>query len=290
MKIGLLTDSTSDLSQEILEKNNIEVIPLNVHMNEQVYQDRVDLQPDDFYDKLLNVEKLPTTSQPSVGLFLEKYEDMKKNYDSIISIHISGALSGTVESAQVAARQIDGVEVEVIDSYSTSLGLGYQAILAARMIEKGKDITEIKNFLKEVRKNLAIYFTVNDLKYLEKGGRIGKAQSLVGSVLNFNPILNLDSEKGEILPFQKVRGASRTLTRMVSLCQEHFAKDQNNWVGLICGKEGERFQKFETKVKNVMEEKNIKNKVFEANVSPVLGAHVGPSVFGAILLKGDFLE
>lgn len=290
MKIGLLTDSTSDLSQEILEKNNIEVIPLNVHMNDQVYQDRVDLQPDDFYDKLLNVEKLPTTSQPSVGLFLEKYEDMKKNYDSIISIHISGALSGTVESAQVAARQIDGVEVEVIDSYSTSLGLGYQAILAARMIEKGKDITEIKNFLKEVRKNLAIYFTVNDLKYLEKGGRIGKAQSLVGSVLNFNPILNLDSEKGEILPFQKVRGASRTLTRMVSLCEEHFAKDQNNWVGLICGKEGERFQKFETKVKNVMEEKNIKNKVFEANVSPVLGAHVGPSVFGAILLKGDFLE
>ena len=290
MKIGVLTDSTCDFGREFLQKNNIEVIPLNVHFTEEVYQDGVDIQADEFYEKMVKTDKLPTTSQPAVGLFMEKYEEMNEKYDQIISIHLSAKLSGTIESAQLASTQLKDVEIEIIDSCSASLGIGFQALLAIKMINNGAQLAEIKEKLLEVQNNLQLFFTVDDLHYLEKGGRIGKAQAFAGSFLKIKPLLKLNNENGEILPYKKVRGTTKMRQQMISLLRENLSADSPVWLGLLNGVARDNYRQFAATAKNVMEESELDYQLFESRVGPVLGAHVGPSVYGFVLLKGDFLK
>ena len=290
MKIGLVTDSTCDLSPDLLKKYQITAVPLNIHLEGEVYQDRVDLQAEEFYERLPSVSKLPSTSQPSVGQFLECYNNLKDKYDRLISIHLSGNLSGTVESATLASRQIEGIEVEVIDSYSASYGLGFQVLKAAMLIESGEeDIKEIKKQVEKVKNNTSVYFTVDDLKYLEKGGRIGKAQSLLGSVLKFNPILKLDHTDGQVTSYKKIRGETRTINEMADLFRSNFSSD-NIWLSLLRAKEDDRFLKFSEKLKKDISDREDSITLFKSIISPVLGAHTGPSLYGGIICSGDFLK
>ena len=220
MNIGLITDSTCDLSSEIIDKFNIEIVPLNLHLNDKTYHDGIDIASEEFFEKLENVNsfnKFPTTSQPAMGIFIEKYKKMTHKYDSLISIHLANALSGTYEAASLASNQIEDTEIEVIDSKSTSLGLGFQVLLAAKIIENGNNVEKIKQTLKQAQKNLNVFFTVYDLDFLKKGGRISRTKAFLGSILNLNPILKLDNETGEIYPYDKVRGSSRTIKKIVKL-------------------------------------------------------------------------
>ena len=158
MSIGILTDSTCDLDQEILEKYEIEVIPLSVHFGEEEFQDRVDITPEDFFEKLNKIEKIPHTSRPAPALFMEKYKEMLEKYDQLLSIHVSAALSGTYESAELAAREVEAEKITVIDSASISLGLGILVFLAAELIEKDKKIDFILEAIKKAKNNLFLYF------------------------------------------------------------------------------------------------------------------------------------
>ncbi len=291
MNIGILTDSTCDLDSKLLNKYNIYTIPLNINFSGNIYKDGIDITSFDFYDKMIETEEIPGTSQPSAGLFIEKYKEMASKYDIILSIHISGKLSGTIESARLASSQLNDIKIHVLDSHSATLGLGFLVILAAQLIKKDYNIKEIINLLEKARENIDIYFSVNDLKYLEKGGRIGKAQALLGSVLNFNPILQLNGCEGEVLPYKKVRGNKKTRKEMLSVCEKIIASEKDIRIGFLKGKRDNKAEKFcrelEILLKSYTDVKINKEHGF---ISPVLASHTGPYVYGFVILKGEFLD
>lgn len=291
MKIGLMADSTCDLSKVILERYNIKLVPLSIHFGETVYLDRVELGSEEFFAKLENSEELPTTSQPPIGIFVKKYEEMAAEYDAIISIHLSEKFSGTGKAARMAATQFDDLDIRVIDSRSVSLGTGYLVLLAARLISSGYGPDEIVEKIEKARDNIFIYFTVNDLSYLQKGGRIGKAQAFLGSILNVYPVLSLPGNSGEILPLEKARGKKKIIKRLVELAMEELEGVNNAWLGLIHGTNLDVFNIFKEMLKNRLSEKeSFEYRMDVKWISSVLGCHVGPSVYGIVIFKGDFLK
>lgn len=288
--IALVTDSTCDLADNIMEKYQIEIVPLTVHFDEDTYYDKVDLDNDQFYAMMETSSELPTTSQPSVGLFIDKYQKLAEEYDQVISIHLSSALSGTCESARLAAAQVDNINVEVIDSRSTSTGLGFMVMLAAEMIEAGKSAAEIKEKILAERENLTIYFTVNELTYLEKGGRIGKAQAFLGSIFNFNPILELSAATGEITPKEKVRGYKKTNLKMVELALETIGQSNKVNLAYIYAKNSDNFNQLQDLFESELESQNdFKYNLFENKIGTVLTSHTGPLVYGIVIYKGDLV-
>lgn len=288
--IALVTDSTCDLPVEMLDKYQIEIVPLTVHFEEDIYYDKVDLDSEEFYTMMESTAELPTTSQPSVGLFIDRYEKLAEDYDQVISIHLSSALSGTCESARLAAAQLEDIEVEIIDSKSTSSGLGFMVLLAAKMIKEGKNIKEIKETLLQEREKLTIYFTVNELTYLEKGGRIGKAQAFLGSIFNFNPILELSAAAGEITPKEKIRGYKKTNQKMVDLALEAAAGSDNVNFAYIYGKNSDNYKQ----LKNIFEpelqaQTGFEYQLLENKIGTVLTSHTGPLVYGIVIYRGELL-
>ncbi len=291
MRIGLVTDSTCDLSPELLKELGIEMVPLTINFTEdEIYKDIININHQDFFQKLVQVEKLPTTSQPAIGWFVEKYQEMAKEFDAIISIHLSSKLSGTCESARMAAEQVNDVQVELIDSTSASFGIGFQVLLAKRLIEEGMEFKDIVKYIKDRQKNSKIFFTVNDLSYLQKGGRIGKAQAFLGSVLNFYPILNLVGGDGELLPLEKIRGKKKIVKRMVSLVLDELKGVEKATLGFVHASEMEHYNQFKSTLIEQLKEKKINYIEMESWISAVIGCHVGPSVYGIVILKGEILD
>ena len=289
--IALVTDSTCDLPAEILAKYQIEIVPLTVHFDEDTYYDKVDLDSEEFYKMMESAADLPTTSQPSVGLFMDKYQKLAEEYDQVISIHLSSALSGTCESARLAAAQLDDLNVEIIDSKSTSTGLGFMVLLAAKMIKEGKNLEEIKDKILKEREKITIYFTVNELSYLEKGGRIGKAQAFLGSIFNFNPILELSAATGEITPKEKIRGYKKTNQKMIDLALNAAEDSEKVNFAYIYGKDSDNYQQlkelFEADLKA---QDNFEYQLLENKIGTVLSSHTGPLVYGIVIYRGELLS
>ena len=291
MSIGILTDSTCDLNQEILTKYDIEVVPLSVHFGEEEFQDGIDIKADGFFKKLKHKKELPHTSRPAPALFVEKYEEMLKNYDQLLSLHVSAALSGTFESATLAAREAAADKITVIDSATISLGLGMLTVLAAKLAEKNMQINEIVEILNQAKKNLHLYFTVKDLTYMEKGGRIGKASSFLGSIFSINPVISISTETGKVKPIAKVRGQHRAQDKIIELVREKLKNDQDVWLGFAHGNREEDLEDTKIKlIKELKEEKNVNLNIYDSRISATLGCHVGPTVYAVIILSGDFLE
>ncbi|MFW5885852.1 MAG: DegV family protein [Halanaerobium sp.] len=289
--IALVTDSTCDLPAEILKKYKIEIVPLTVHFEEDTYYDKIDLDSEEFYKMMESAAELPTTSQPSVGLFMDKYQKLSEEYNQVISIHLSSALSGTCESARLAAAQLDNLEVEVIDSKSTSSGLGFMVLLAAQMIKEGKKLREIKEDVLKEREKLTIYFTVNELTYLEKGGRIGRAQAFLGSIFNFNPILELSAATGEINPQEKIRGYKKTNQKMADLALETAAGSENVNFAFIYGKDSDNYEQFKYLFQTELDsQSNLNYHILENKIGTVLSSHTGPLVYGIVIYRGELLE
>ncbi|MFW5979453.1 MAG: DegV family protein [Halanaerobium sp.] len=288
--IALVTDSTCDLPADILKKYKIEIVPLTVHFEEDTYYDKIDLNSEEFYKMMESAAELPTTSQPSVGLFMDKYQKLSEEYNQVISIHLSSALSGTCESARLAAAQLDNLEVEIIDSKSTSSGLGFMVLLAAQMIKEGKKLREIKEAVLKEREKLTIYFTVNELTYLEKGGRIGRAQAFLGSIFNFNPILELSAATGEITPQGKIRGYKKTNQKMVNLALETAAGSENVNFAFFYGKDSDNYEQFKYLFQTELDsQSNLNYHILENKIGTVLSSHTGPLVYGIVIYRGELL-
>lgn len=201
-KVHIVTDSTADLSTAEITGLNIHVVPLTIQIDGQSYTDRIDLQPEEFLEKMKTSIELPKSSQPAVGVFKELYDELGKNGDHIISIHMTGGMSGTVKSAQTAA-QMTNSHVTVIDSRFISYALSFQVLEAAQMAEKGASVEDIVNKIEEVRSKTSLFVVVDILDNLVKGGRIGKGKALLGSLLSIKPIATLDG--GEYTPVAKAR-------------------------------------------------------------------------------------
>lgn len=281
-KVFVVTDSTADIPKELVESLGITVVPLKVHFNNETYLDGVTIGAEEFYEKLKATEDLPTTSQPSPIDFVDTYKKLvgSNKEAKIISIHLSAALSGTFQSAYLAKQMLDeeeGIEVTVIDSKKASYSIGLAVIAAAEAAQAGKAYEEIVELAERISNDTQVYFLVDTLTYLQKGGRIGKAASLFGSLLNIKPILSLN-ENGEVYPIDKVRGKGKATAKILELFTD-YAKGKKVRVGISHAVNLEEAKKLEEKIR---EELDVKDFVM-TNIGPVIGTHVGPGTIAAML-------
>ena len=219
MTVRVITDSTADLPPEMAAELGIEVVPLNVHFGTDTFRDGIDLSADEFYERLVASPRPPTTSQPSVGAFLEVYQKALEGADGVVSVHISAKVSGTWNSAVQAREQLsDSSKVTVVDTGQASMGLGWVAVAAARAAQAGASMDEVASLARSAAEQVRVLFLVDTLEYLQKGGRIGKAQAMFGSVLAIKPILTI--QEGEVHPLERVRTRGKGVARLVQLVQE----------------------------------------------------------------------
>ncbi len=272
-KIGIVTDSTSNLSKEILEENEIESVSLYIHLKEEYKRD-VDFVPEEFYSTLKKAVILPTTSQPSPMDFEKVYRELSKKYDVILSIHISAELSGTIRSANIAASMVGG-DIRVIDSRSASYGLGFVVLDAVEMRKKGLTADEIVKELEvKVIPSIEIYFVVSDLMYLYKGGRIGRAKAVLGSAFRMKPILTL--KDGIIDLFDKARGNSAALEKIFSLSLKSLRDRERKAMILHSNNE-----KYASLLRDKLKDEGIDVRI--TALDPVIGVHLGPGAYGVII-------
>lgn len=283
--IYIVTDSTSDMPQSVQEQYGIHVVPLKVHFGEKTYLDGVDLTPDQFYELLAKSDTLPTTSQPSPAEFLETYKRiLEKDPDAhIISVHISAAFSGTYQSAQLAKNLLgDDAPVTVLDSKTTSYALGWMAVAMAKAAARGESVEACIQKAEAIRRSTGLYFLVDTLEYLQRGGRIGKAAALAGSLLNIKPILSID-EEGEVTSVDKVRGRKRAIERIIELLKKQFPSDQEV-VAFFPQASAETGAA--TLRDRVVENFRVRESDYTF-IGPVLGTHVGPGTFAVIMVPAD---
>lgn len=268
--IAIVTDSTCDLPKKIIEKYNISVVPLNVHFGEETFLDGIDLEPDVFFEKLSTSDTHPTTSQPSVGRFLETYNDLLKSHDFIISIHISDKLSATHSTALQAMNQLSNEKIRVIDSKNGTLGLGSLVHKVALINESDKDFESLINKTQDLVEKAEFFGLVPTLEYLAKGGRIGKAQEFFGSLLKVKPILS--AVDGEIHPVGKVRTLNKGMDYIVDIVKENKIET----LFVVHANHLERANLLIEKLDGVIDKKSIVISEF----GPVVGTHLGPGAFG----------
>lgn len=273
MSIHIVTDSTCDLPREYIDEYNINIVPLNIHFGDKIYKDGIDIDTSKFYQMLEESFDHPSTSQPSPGEFIRLYESIASRGDKVISIHISSELSGTYQSAVMASEMVDEFEVYVIDSRITCTSMGMLVLEAAKMAKEGKEAGEILNRIDDLKKRIYTFFMVNTLEYLEKGGRIGKAQALLGNLLSIKPVLAL--EEGIVVPVKKARGRNKGLKSILSLAEEKFENNEVN-IAVMHANISHEADKLEEDVRG----KFIYNIILRSQLGSVIGIHAGPGTVG----------
>jgi DegV family protein with EDD domain len=273
-KIAIVTDSTAYLPLEWVEQYQMRVVPLKVHWGNETFRDNVDITPGEFYERLAHSKSLPTTSQPAVHDFLQVFESLADQVDGIVVPLISSGISGTVGSAQTAASQFSRLPVEVVDTHSTSTGQALVVLAAARAAALGKSLQEVRQAAEDVAQRLSLFFAVDTLEYLHRGGRIGGASRYLGAALNIKPILHFNSE-GKLDALERVRTRKKALQRLIDLAAEK-AQGQPLRVGILHASAPQVAQEFGEQVSQQLTCKEV----FTLELSPVIGTHVGPGTIG----------
>ena len=228
--IKIVTDSTADVPKELLEKYDIQVVPINIQFGTETYQEGIDIDRPTFFRKLDEYPTIPTSSQPSPGQLVEVYRPLAEAGHSIISIHVTSKHSGTYQSAMLAKSMMPEAEIEVFDSLSISIGTGYQVLTAARASEEGKSMEEIIQTLEGIRSRTNLYITPATLKYLQKSGRVGKLAGALGALLSLKPIIKV--EDGVLEAFQNVRTRGKAIDRLVELTAEEVGTTEPVKLGI----------------------------------------------------------
>lgn len=268
--IKIMTDSTSDIDLEYAKKLNIEVVPLKVIFGQKEYKDRVDLQPEQFYDLLASSNSLPSTSQPSPQDYLDVYEKIKENKDTLIVITLSSVLSGTYQSACIAKDLVDYENIYIIDSLNATQGLRLIVEKAVQLRKNGLSVQEIINVIEEYKTRVHIYAYVNTLEYFYKGGRLSKTSATVGTMLKLKPIVGL--KNGTLDVFAKARGALKATTKVIDVIKEHGEIDLDEPISIGYTGDTSGLDKFE----NTLREEFGFDEVLHGYVGPVIGTHAGP--------------
>jgi len=269
-KIAIVTDSTAYLPAELNQQYNIQIIPLTVIFGDESFRDGVDLSPAAFYTRLQQSERMPTTSQVTVGAFKELHGLLAQGGYDTLTITISGKLSGTVDSARQAAQILPDANIEIVDSLSTTLDQGLVVLAAARAVEAGASLAEAKQVAEEARDRSGVVFAVDTLEFLHRGGRIGGAKRLLGTVLNIKPILQIKDARVDTL--EQTRTRKKSLNRLVEIVAERVAGKSNLRLGVSHANSQEDAQR-------VLEMASARLNPVEtmvAELSPVIGTHVGP--------------
>jgi DegV family protein with EDD domain len=282
----VVTDSAADLTRQDVEEYGVKIAPLQIQFPEGGVSAE-EITPDEFYRRLKAMEpEIPTTSQPSAGAFAELYKGLSGLGNDILSIHISSGLSGTLESAQLGAKQTSEVNVSHVDSLTLSGGQRYQVLAAVKAVKAGWDMDAIRKRLDEIRMNTETIYTLETLTYLARGGRIGRVQALAGSILKIKPIIKVDKADGKY----STVGKERTLPKALDAIREYllgvYGAETPVQVSVMHGQ-------FEEQAKILQEMLNEKLNVAKSEIlriSPVLGVHTGPGVVGAAVVPISLME
>lgn len=213
--VRIVTDSTADLNAEQQQRAGITVVPLNVRFGDQVFKDHVELSTDEFFSRLKDSPQLPKTSQPPVGAFEEVFRACREGGDDVVAVLISSKVSGTYGAAEIAAKNVDGEHIKVIDSLTTSMALGFLAIQGASLARDGQNLQAVAEGVRSLVPKARVLAAIDTLTYLERGGRIGRARALLGSLLNFKPLITL--QDGEVAPLGRARGRVQAIDKLVEL-------------------------------------------------------------------------
>jgi DegV family protein with EDD domain len=270
---AIVLDSTADFPEAPERFPNWRVVPLYVRFGDESYRDYVDLAAHEFYERLRGVDALPTTSQPTPGVFLAVYEELA-GYDRVLSLHISGKLSGTVGSARTAAGEV-GDRVRVIDTDTASVAISMLALAIQRRLERGTTDEEVDELVARYQREEKLLFTVDTLEYLAKGGRIGKAAAMAGQLLHIKPILTIRA--GEVLPLKRVRGNSKAFAAFVEEFRNGSTDSRELRVGIAHADAPERAEALAGMVQR--ERPNAQLELVTM-LGPVVGTHAGPGTVG----------
>lgn len=272
-KIKIVTDSTCDINDDLIKKMGITVVPLSISINGENYLDRVNITPKEFIEKMKASAVLPKSSQPPAGEFLKVYDQLGSEGYEVISIHMTGGMSGTVRSAESAA-QMSSAKVNVVDSRFISRALAFQVLEAAEMAAAGKSVEQILTRLDNVREQTRLFVVVDTLENLVKGGRIGKGKALIGSLLNIKPIASL--EGGEYTPVSKARSYSQVVKYLKDQFTEDVKGKKIKGVGLAHA-EG---LKLAAKLKDAIQEATGYGDIDIDYTTPIISTHTGVGAIG----------
>lgn len=277
MSIAIVTDSSADLPPSVAAAHGIEVIPLEVRLGAETFRDGIDIGTEEFFRRVIDGNLAPKTSQPAVGVFIETYEKLLSGCKSIISIHLASNLSGTFASASVARQSLPDADITVVDSCSVSLGLGLQVIRAARAIQDGVSKENVVRMLEEAKKKVEVLIALNSLDFLQRGGRIGKVASFLGSVLSLKPLIRVAD--GQVLPVSKTRSRSQAIEDILSRLAT-LAERGKLILGVMHTTAAEEAEQLRARIQELFGKVEM-----VVEVGPVLGAHAGPQCLAVAVLS-----
>ncbi len=269
--VAVVTDSTADLPPDLARRCGITTVPLTLNFDGRSYLDGVEITPAEFYARLPETIQHPTTSQPSPGRFADVYKGLLKQSRTVVSLHISSKLSGTYAAAVQGAEMADGGRIQVVDTGVVSMALGLLALVAAKVAGRGGQVEEVMEAVDGVRPGLRTYFSIGTLEFLRRGGRIGRANALLGSVLQVKPVLAITG--GEVAPLERVRTFDRALRRVAELARE---ADTGQGICAIVGHSAAP----ESADRLAAELKATARMLMIQPLGPVVGAHAGPGTVG----------
>ncbi len=270
-RVRVVTDSLADLPREFVEELGITVVPCIVRFGERVYRDRVDLTMDELYERLIHGPELPQTSGPPVGVFEEVYRRLGDETDQILSIHIPARLSGTISAALAARQALPHLRIEIVDSTNITMALGWLVVRAARAAQAGQTLDEILAMVRETIPRLRLLAVVDTLEYAYRGGRIGKAKFMMGSLLKVKPILQILNS--ELLPVENVRTMRKALGRLVELIRELGPLEHAAVIHA-------RAPELAAELREMLADIHPLEHILVTETGPVLGTHAGPGAVG----------
>lgn len=287
MPVAVVTDTTAYLPSEMVTHYGLTVVPLYVVFPDRTVQESEINDYPAFFEELRGADQLPKTSQPSIGDFVSAYEPLLARGDEVVSIHISGGISGTVEAGRQAAEQLErdgkgGERVRVVDSATAAGGLGFVTLAAAHCAQQGGTLDEVVDAANRARAELKMWFAIDTLEFLKRGGRIGAASAWIGSTLKIKPILTVERE---LTPVERVRTSSRMFERMVDYASQRHDSGADCWVvqHIAAHDEAERLVE---RCREIFGRPPL----FVSEIGPVLSAHTGPGLLGVGSIPTPFFE
>lgn len=272
-KIAVLTDSACDLPQELIKKLGIIILPLKIIYPGEEFSDRVDIEPHDVYDRM--PAEIPTTSMPCIQEVRTAIEKIKsQGFTHLLSVHISSGLSGTYQAVQMVSRDIDNMVIKVIDSKTLSFGLGWMVLEAAKNIASGLSFNTIVENITRMQPKMQVYYVLETLEYLRRGGRIGQVAGMLGEFLHLKPIISVNRE-GTYFTYCKARGRRKSIERLIQIAQDNI-KDKPAYLAVLHGGAKKEAEEMMEKLRRLP---NLKEVIF-SDISPALGVHTGPGLLG----------
>lgn len=281
-KVAVITDSTAYLPNEIIKKYHITITPLSIIWEDNNYLDGVDIQPSEFYERLSNSKVMPTTSQVTIAAMKNAFEGLLEQGYDVLGIFISSKFSGTVQSAIQAREMISGAtgKIAIVDSLSTTMAMGWPVLSTARAAQSGEKLPACQKIAEAARDHSGVLFVVETLEYLRRGGRIGGAQALLGTVLNIKPVLEM--RDGQIQPLEKIRTKTKALERLLELVVERIGgKKPVSLATVHANAEAEASSLLEAACAQLNPVES-----FCCPLSPVVGSHAGPGTVALAYMAG----